>query len=156
MSDPFRSINNGECASSSESSSILGALENRENTSATCSGNCLFTAENRGNRLVLPHAKCANGRIYNILETKHSHVLICCIKLVLGYSIVLVYIFRTLPTWDVHSPLSRWDEWEVSLEDPRWVGIHLRASRTWVHSPSARWDEIFVGDPRAASVDSKR
>ena len=42
------SMNKGVRASSSESAFILGGLENRGNTLATCSWNCLFTATERG------------------------------------------------------------------------------------------------------------
>ena len=48
MAELSRSKNKGVCASSSESAFILGILENKGNTSATCSWNCLFTATERG------------------------------------------------------------------------------------------------------------
>ena len=59
MSELSCSVDKGVCTSFSESASILGALENRGNTTATCSWNCLFTAEEReevDNRL--PGASC--------------------------------------------------------------------------------------------------
>ena len=52
-------MNKGVHAISSESAFILGVLENRGNTLATCSWNCLFTATERGEHnsptLQVPH-----------------------------------------------------------------------------------------------------